>query len=381
MPVSDQETVALGRCPRYHPQEVRFGLQQILEPFGGIDALIRPGQKVLLKPNLLSAASPAEAVTTHPLILRVMTELIHERGGKVFIGDSPGNDSQEKAHHICGIQEVIEQTGAEALDFSNTIHKQVQGYREWNIPLAADLDQVDMVINMAKLKTHSLTGLTAAVKNIYGCVPGKNKVRFHFEYPLPGDFSRLLLDVYYAVKPAFSIIDAVIAMEGTGPRRGNPRRVGLLMASPNALALDNVAANVVGFRSDQVTTLAAAGELNLPGSVFSAISVRGVKLEKCRLTDFDKGPVSNGRLSRLIALLPFARIRNLFAGRRPYPRVNKDLCSGCGVCYETCPAQVIDFTGSIPDIDLDGCIRCYCCQEFCARGAIELNNTKRFFLL
>ncbi len=377
MPVSDQETVALVRCSRYHPQEVRSGLVQSLDYFGGIGALVRPGQKVLLKPNLLSAAPPAEAVTTHPLILKVMTELIHEAGGKVYIGDSPGHDSQEKAHHICGIQEVIEETGAGVIDFSDTVYRKVRGFKERNIPLAAELDQVDIIINVAKLKTHSLTGLTAAVKNIYGCVPGKSKARFHFEYPLPRDFSKFLLDVYYAVKPSFSIIDAVIAMEGAGPRRGKPRQLGLLMSSPNALALDNVAASVVGFRSNQVATLAAAGELRLPGSDLSAISVRGVKPEECRIADFDKGPASSGRLDRLIALFPIARIRDILTNRRPYPRINSDLCNGCGVCHENCPAQVIDFTASIPDIDFDGCIRCYCCQEFCARGAIEFIKAKK----
>ncbi len=376
MPVSSRETVALARCLHYHPQEVRHGLQKVMQPFGGIETLVKPGQKVLLKPNLLSAAPPAEAVTTHPLVLKVMTELIHEAGGKVFIGDSPGSDSQEKAHQVCGVQEVVQETGAEPLFFSKVNYKKVRGYRLWNIPLAAELDQMDIIINMAKLKTHSLTGMTAAVKNVYGCVPGKTKGRYHFEYPLPADFSRLLIDVYLAVKPAFSIIDAVIAMEGAGPRGGKPRQLGLLMASCNAVALDNVAASVIGFRSEHVSTLSVAGELKLSGSDLSAITVRGLQLEDCRVSDFDKGPASKGSLGRLVALFPVARLRNIIINRRPYPRIDSDLCNGCGVCYENCPAQVINFIGSIPDINFDGCIRCYCCQEFCSKSAIKLTKTK-----
>lgn len=370
----ETETVTLAYCRRYHPQTVRHGLEQLLEPYGGIGALVKPGQKALLKPNLLAAAAPAEAVTTHPLVIKVLTELIQEAGGKVYIGDSPGNDRQEEAHRIAGLQKVIDDTGAEMLLFKRVKEVKVNGFRERIIPLAAELDQVDLVINVAKLKTHALTGLTAAVKNVYGCVAGKHKKRFHLEHPLPLDFSHLLIDVYLAVKPAFSIIDAVVAMEGNGPRRGKPRQVGLLMASPSAVALDSAAAEIIGFRPEQVATVAAARKLKLPGSNLSDVQIRGLSLEDCRVKDFDRGPAASGTVSGLIANFPLAWFSNMIYARRPYPRVDSKLCNGCGVCFENCPAQVIDFSKSIPDLDQYNCIRCYCCQELCAQGAIKLEK-------
>ncbi len=372
MPALNKEIVTIARCNRYDPGEVRAALEQLFSPYGGITTLIGSGKRVLLKPNLLAAAAPVETVTTHPTIVKVMAEMVQEAGNRVYIGDSPGYDAQEKAHRLSGLEEVINATGAEALYFSDPVYKKIEGFRLWEVPLAAELNQVDLVINLAKLKTHSLTGMTAAVKNIYGCVPGTIKARFHFEYPLPKDFSRLLLDVYFAVRPVFSLIDAVVAMEGAGPRKGRPRQVGLLMGAPCANALDLVAAAVIGFFPEQVSTLAAAKELKLKGSNLNSISVRGVSLEDCRVKDFDRGPASSGRFSRMLALFPFARIKDFIAARRPYPRIKVELCSGCRACNEACPAQAIGFKGLIPDIDEKNCIRCYCCQEFCSEGAIEL---------
>lgn len=366
--------VSLSECKRYHPQTLRQALQQLLEPFNGIGAIVEQGQKVLLKPNLLAAAPPADAVTTHPLVIKVLTEMIQEVGGKVLIGDSPGSDGQEEAHRISGLQQVIAETGAEMLLFRTTKKVKVNGFKERTIPLTAEIDQADLIINVAKLKTHALTGLTAAVKNTYGCVAGNYKRRFHLEHPLPLDFSRLLIDVCMAVKPAFSIIDAVIAMEGAGPRRGKPRRVGLLMASPNAVALDSVAAEVAGFLPEQVATVAAARMLNLPGSNLADIKIAGLLLEECRVSDFDKGPAGSGKVSRLIANFPLTLFRNMLYARRPYPSVDGMLCNGCGICMDNCPAQVIELSDGTPDIDLYNCIRCYCCQELCSQGAFKLER-------
>ncbi len=372
MDLNNQETVALARCPRYRSRDVRFKLEELLEPLGGVKKIVAPGQNVLLKPNLLSAAPPAEAVSTNPVIMKEMSKLVKEAGGRVFIGDSPGVDAQEKAHRICGMQEVIEETGAEELILSEPVKLEVNGYARKVLPLASELGRMDVIINMAKLKTHSLTGMTAAVKNIYGCIPGTTKARLHVEHPLPRDFSRLLIDVYCAVKPALSVIDAIIAMEGAGPRRGRPRQVGLLMASSNAVALDTVAAYLLGFRPDQVGTVAAARELGLPGADLPGIRIKGEMLEDCRVSNFDLGPAAAGGWSRLAAVFPVARIRNFVAGRRPYPQPSEELCTGCGICRENCPAQVIALENKVPEVETGGCIRCYCCLEFCPEGAFNL---------
>jgi uncharacterized protein (DUF362 family)/Pyruvate/2-oxoacid:ferredoxin oxidoreductase delta subunit len=372
LPEKNVDTVALVRCRRYDPDEVYNSLKELFDHCGGLAEMVRPGQKVLLKPNLLAAAKPTEAVTTHPAIIKALSLMLIELGAEVLVGDSPGNDKTETALRVSGLLEAAEEVGAKTVNFTQGENKEFIGFKKRMLPLAAELNQVDLVFNVGKLKTHSLTGLTGAVKNIYGCVVGRQKARYHLEHPLPSDFSRLLLDVYLAVKPVFSIIDAVIAMEGPGPRRGRPRQLGLLMASKNAIALDNVAAAITGFDTDQVTTLAAAKEVLLSGVDLAAIDIKGLTLEECRVTDFDRGPAASGKITGLLTRFPFAWLRNLLENRRPYPHINTLNCNGCGVCFEHCPARVISFCGDIPDIDLKQCIRCYCCAEFCSQGAIDL---------
>ncbi len=369
-----QLTVAIEKCSLYNLQTVRRSLIQLLDRLGGIKSLVSPGQNVLLKPNLLSAASPVEAVSTHPVVMQAMVEIVMEAGGNVYLGDSPGSDSQEKAMQVCGMKAVIEKTGAQYLTFSDNTGVEVNNYKKRIIPLASTLAQMDLIINMGKLKTHAFTGMTGGVKNVFGCVVGAKKARFHLDYPLPLDFSRLLIDVYLAVKPSLTILDAVIAMEGTGPRRGRPRQVGLLVASPCAVALDRVVAEITGFYPEEVTTLVAASELGLPGTELSEVRLEGISLEEARVSGFDKGPAAGGKLSRLVALFPVARIRDMLSARRPYPRVNPEICTACAVCRDNCPAQVIEIADALPVIDHKSCIRCYCCQEFCAYGAIDLTG-------
>ena len=367
-----EQIVSIVRCKRYHPETVRNSFKELLEPWGGIGTFVKPGQKVLLKPNLLAAAKPEEAVTTHPVIMKAMAELVQGSGGRVLIGDSPGRDDAELTYRVTGMQAVAEETGAQLIKFDRFLQKDYDGIRKRKLELAAALEQVDLVINMAKLKTHPLTGLTGAVKNTYGCIVGPKKAKMHFEYPLPGDFSRLLIDVFMAVRPVLSVIDAVIAMEGTGPRRGKPRNTGLIMASPDGFALDRTAAAVVGFKTEQVTTLAAAKEESIPGMNLPEIKIRGLTLEDSLIDHFDPGASTSGKLSRLVSRFPLAWVKGIIDRRRPFPRFDPQSCTGCGICMEECPAQIISLDGGIPDLELDSCIRCYCCMEFCPQGAIDL---------
>lgn len=374
MQIDKNALVSIARCKRYHPDTVREALIDLLEPWGGIGFLVKPGQKVLLKPNLLAAARPEEAVTTHPAVISALAKLVQEAGGLVLIGDSPGSDNPQVVYKTTGMQAAADETNSELVLFDRINKKDYDSNgNKSGFELADALKQVDVIINVAKLKTHPLTGLTAAVKNTYGCIAGKKKGRMHYEHPLPRDFSRVLLDVYLAVKPYFSIIDAVIALEGIGPRRGKPRNTGFLMASSNAVALDTVAAEITGFKPNQVTTLNAAREKSLFGTNLSELQIMGLTLRESRIRNFDKGTSSAGKIGSLVARFPYAWFRGWRERRRPYPQINEKFCNSCGICEDNCPAQIITINEGIPDIDLDCCIRCYCCGEFCPQGAVKLD--------
>ncbi|MGM0652518.1 MAG: DUF362 domain-containing protein [Bacillota bacterium] len=366
-------TVSINRCSSYHLQTVTKSLTELFKPWNGISYFIKPGQKILLKPNLLAATEPEEAVTTHPVIIKALAILIQGVKGIVYIGDSPGVDDLDLVFSKTGMKKVAEETNSTIIRFDHNKNKDYYiNSDHQKYELASILDEMDLVINTAKLKTHPLTGLTAAVKNTYGCIVGKKKARLHVEHPMPLDFSKLVLDVYLAVKPGLSIIDAVISMEGVGPRSGNPRHTGLLMASPNAIALDRAAVEITGFSIDQVPPLVSARKRGLRGTYLNDFALKGLSLEESKIKNFNRGIAAGGSIRRLAANFPLARLRDWMKNRRPYPEIDKKQCINCGQCVKACPAQIIISGYPIPDINYDSCIRCYCCREFCPEGAIVL---------
>ncbi len=366
-------TVSITRCNSYHLQTVLESFTELFKPWDGISYFVKPGQKVLLKPNLLAAARPEEAVTTHPVIIKALAIMVQEAKGIVHIADSPGTDDPDLVYRKTGMKGVAEETSSTLIRFDHNTNKDyyINSDHE-KFKLASTLDQMDLVINVAKLKTHPLTGLTAAVKNTYGCIVGKKKALLHVEHPLPKNFSRLVLDVYLAVKPELSIIDAVVSMDGVGPRNGNPRHTGLLLTSPNAVAIDRTAAEITGFTIEEVPTLSAAREKGLTGTDLKEVTIKGLSLEESKIENFNKGLAAGGNIGRLAANFPLARFRDWARNRRPYPSIDKKRCINCGKCVKDCPAQIIIAGQTIPDIDHSSCIRCYCCREFCPEGAIIL---------
>lgn len=370
-----KEKVSLVRCHSYSPAVVRESLAELLRPWGGMTCFVGRGRRVLLKPNLLTAAAPEEAVTTHPAVVLALAGAVREAGGIPVVGDSPGRFSLERVCEAAGLADPLRKAGVELLPLDRAAERTLGGRTGRTVPLAAALEEVDAVINIPKLKTHSLTGLTGAVKNTYGCVVGRAKAHLHREYPLAGSFAHLLLDIYLAVKPVLHVADAVVVMEGPGPRAGRPRAAGFLLASPSGVALDTVAAVLTGFLPGEVTTLAAARERKIPGAMPGQVQVEGLPLEECVLPNFDRGAVPGRNLASLLWRFPFSWFKNRQEKSRPFPRI-RETCTGCGTCLEHCPPQVMRVEGGRACIELERCIRCYCCQELCPQKCIDLVSAK-----
>ena len=372
----DPYTVSLTPCQSYDLEEVRTALQTVLEPLGGLAAFVRPGDRVLIKLNLLSSNDPSAAVTTDPALVRVVVEEVQRLRGTPLVGDSPGGRntlaSYQSLLNRTGIARVIEETGCESVFFDDqTVERssdQTKTYRRFTV--AAVVDQVDVVITLPKLKTHQLTMMTGAVKVLYGFIPGVAKAAYHLSTGNNiGQFAELLLDLHQVVPPTLVIMDAVVGMEGTGPSHGTPRAIGLLFAGTSSPAIDFVAGSVIGFDPLCLPTVREAAERGIGPSSFDQITIAGPDPAQFIITDFKK-PSSMG-LERIPPFVLSCARRVL--GTRPV--VDRARCTRCGTCRDNCPPEAITMTGgAYPVIDLNGCISCFCCQELCPAGAIEVKK-------
>lgn len=360
--------VSIDRCGSYNKGEVRDALHLVL---GKIDAGTSfKGKRVLVKPNLLGAFPPSEAVTTHPVIVEAVVECIRDNGGSPVVGDSPGGSplNAEKVFQVTGMLDMAERTGVELINLGNSgtawININSKFFRK--ICIAKPVMEVDCIISLPKFKTHELTTFTGAVKNIFGVVPGNLKSDFHRKAQRPLELSETMVDLFAAVKPQLSIMDAVVGMEGDGPSAGTPRKIGYIMASNDAVALDAVCVEMMGLRWDSVDTVRIAAKKGLGEGDISNIEILGPVLGELRLKDFILPQATY--IER--ALYNWSYSISTYDWLKP--RVEEKECTGCATCYQTCPVDAIEMADSIPSFDYEKCIRCYCCQELCPEHAIEL---------
>lgn len=357
--------VSVAECRAYDPEAVRSAVEKALAPLGGIARFVRPGMRVLLKPNLVSSAPLERAVTTHPALVRAVAEMVQEAGGEVWIGDSPAGPAGREVRlwHRAGLTDVADATGARLVPFDRAVWREVGG-RDY--PIAAPVLEADLVISLPKLKTHTLTLYTGAIKNLFGTVPGTRKREIHFRAPGLPDFSRALVDVLELVRPRLTIVDGVWGQEGNGPGSGGtPRLYGCLAASEDPVALDRVLSGAMGCRRGDVLHLEEAAARGLGEGDPARIRVVG----DTHVLDF--GPV---RLPGVHRWLRFPVPRWLAAplrrATRRRPRITDPAsCIGCGQCAEACPREAIA-PGKPPRFDLERCIGCMCCAEICPQGIL-----------
>ena len=249
-------SVSILKCKNYEEAEVVQIMNKLLNSIG-LDKIT--GKKILLKPNILYAAQPEKAVTTHPTVLKAVIKYMQKGGNTVVVGDSPAFQNQEAAASKAGLKQVADQCGVQWQDFTQTaVIPAPEGKLVKSFQLASTLNEVDIVISLCKMKTHSLMYYTGAMKNLFGLVPGLSKSALHLRFPDRDNFAQMIVDLNLAVKPNYAIMDAIVGMEGPGPGSGKPRQVGLLLASDNVLALDMTAARIMGYKPETLPILSQA---------------------------------------------------------------------------------------------------------------------------
>ena len=362
-------TVSLIRCHTYDHDRVRAAVTEAVDALGGFGAYVSAGETVLVKPNMLVGAAPDKHVSTHPEVVRAVVRGCQAVGAEVWVGDSPGFGDPARVAERCGIMDVCRETGARFTPLSEPVVTSYPAGRSVkSFALARPVVEAHRVISVAKFKTHGLMLYTGAVKNLYGCVAGLEKVRMHMTYQSPARFAAMLIDLYGAISPDLSIVDAIVGMEGAGPRSGDPREVGLIMAGADGFDVDLAATAVMGVAPEQVPLLAAREKTDRAAMLPELLNVLGVPLAEARVEGF--------RIPPHLHATNLPKWAEDF-GRRwttAKPVVIPDLCVACGICRDACPAGAIRIEDKRAWIDDEKCIRCYCCQEMCPQAAIKLRR-------
>lgn len=321
-------------------------------------------KKVLVKPNLLGPFPPERGVTTDPRVISaIVQELKKCKPKDIVVGDNSGSIHFDpfKIAKITGILDASDEC------YSNIAREVVEVKVESEfieeLFISRMVKEADYVINVPKFKTHSLTTITGAIKNMFGIIPGGKKAKLHSFTRSIKEFAELLVDIYQIRIPDLNIMDAIIGMEGAGPTNGKTRIINKIISSDNGVSLDSVMAAMMGLKPDTIELLQVAKERNLGETDISNIIVDG----ELKVISGFKTP-NNGILQR-IGKTAIPHIFNFAAVK---PIVNHKKCKICKRCIEVCPVSAMNLTDKFPEADRKKCISCFCCDEHCPYGAIIL---------
>ncbi|MDD5618441.1 MAG: DUF362 domain-containing protein [Candidatus Omnitrophica bacterium] len=359
--------VALVKCRTYNSREVDGAVEKALDLLGGIESIIKPNSKVLIKPNLLTDSAPEDCITTHPQVVESVISLVKKTNADIYVGDSPGVIGQkidvDRVYEKTGMKESCKRQNVKLAYFDKAVLKN-------NIPVADWIGNCDYIINVPKFKTHGLTTLTGAIKNLFGLVMGVHKTKIHKDYFKVHAFSNRVVDVFELAKPALNIVDGIVAIEGDGPGSSGTRKdVGLIAASQDAVAIDSVLAAIMGLFPKDILTTKEAARRNLGESDIEKIDMLGENLGEFADNNF-KLP----SLSIIYSMPEFLfNIAKKFVWHKMY--VCRNLCKSCGRCIGVCPVGAVSFKKNKAFIDYKKCILCACCQEICPYKSIIVQRS------
>jgi uncharacterized protein (DUF362 family)/Pyruvate/2-oxoacid:ferredoxin oxidoreductase delta subunit len=357
--------VSFLRCDSYE-RDLEEKIRELLLPLGGAKAFLSRGPNVLIKPNLLTDRDPDKAVTTHPALVRAVIRVFKAAGASVCVADSPASAVKiEKVFEKSGFARLCREEQVPLLNVEKAGAVTFQE-KDISFSIAKPFLDANLLINMPKVKTHSMTMLTAGVKNLYGTIPGYQKMHLHKMHPKPPEFGRLIAHIYTRVAPRLTIADAIVGMQGDGPTAGTPAQLGFLAASDSAAALDFALCRILKIKPRAVPYLA---ELYRRSPDVAKWESAGVSPDDLVPASFELPSTLRARLIPrwLVRLLePFVWIR---------PQFN-DSCIQCGRCAESCPVNAIKIPkGRKPELSPELCIACCCCHEICPAKAITMGQS------
>ena len=367
--------VKVSLCDEYNKEKIREIIRAHFASLG-ITSQDLAGKKIAIKPNLVAAKEPEAAVTTHPSVIEATYDVLRELGATdVILAESPGGPytpvTLGHIYKVTGISEMAERAGLSLnLDTSFCKSSFSEGKKLKSFDVITPIAEADVIVNICKLKTHSLTGLSCAVKNLFGVIPGTLKIEMHAAYGKLSDFSEMLVDLNLTLardKKLISVCDGIVSMEGNGPTNGTPVKTGVILSSCSTFALDIAAERFVGTEGETVYLDIGAERLSIPRSCPDGVLDQAKPCHPLERPDSKAGS--------LLRNLP-----NYFGGSlarflEPKPRISVDRCIGCGKCMGLCPQKTIEIIKKkgrrVARIKEKNCIRCYCCQELCPSAAVD----------
>lgn len=357
--MKNTEKVAIVRCKNYSQKEVD---RVIEKAFSLIDFKFKKNIKVLIKPNVVGCFPKKQiATTTNPAIIESICKILKKNNCKIFIGDSPFTNA-ENSFKASGIDKIAEKYGKLVIFEQDKLieikDRHAKVLKKFEV--AKILKDVDLIINVPKLKTHVLTKYTGAIKNLYGTIPGGLKQRLHNQAHGDEKFSNILVDIYQNIKPDLNIMDAVIGMEGEGPTSGDAKKVGLILASKNGIALDIVGSKIIGYAPEEISVIKEAVKRKL----YPNYSFKVVGINKLPIINFKK-PTTHQKSDTK------KNLKELFKEKPIICDTKK--CVRCGLCMRHCPGKAIKMT-PYPVVERKKCIRCFCCIEICPQDAMMLKQ-------
>ena len=380
-------------CKTYEKENIKQIIYQIFSTQSFLSKL-NTLNTVLLKPNLLGPYSPEKGITTHPEFIAAVIEILKDYNIKISLSDSPGGTIKYRSVlQKCGILDLAERYNFEIIDPANSgiskFIKSTSGRQmtDGNIEyiISKPFVECEALINLPKLKTHTLTLFTGAIKNCYGTVPGLAKSNYHRIAPNPTEFAKIIVDIYAIIKDkiVFNLMDGVIGMDGDGPSSGDTKNFGVILGSSDAVALDFCASRMIGYKPNKIPTILFASEksgislqnIKLTGDFEENFTLKNVSIRRSKITNLILGGLSK----------PFKGIfQKLFW---MHPDFLPEKCTKCGNCAKSCPVSALTISSvsagpspdgnefTIPQLDREKCILCLCCIEMCPESAVYMKKS------
>ncbi len=365
--------VSIVKQADYNSSGIHKSLKKSLSYLGGLENLIQPGSHVFVKINHLSPPSPPEkAIVTHPAFTREVLLMLKQFDVNITVGDDI-QSKDEDGFLVSGHRHVCNELGVRLLNLKEEGFREVscRGELLKKVFISPLVLEADFILNLPKLKTHSFTVFTGAVKNMFGVIPHGFRHRYHRQFIKNDVFSQMLVDIYSCVPPHLTIMDGIVAMEGEGPSTGRRKNVGVIIASEDAVAVDAVASKITGFNPMNIYTTQDAHERGLGIGQTEDIEIVGENIHDVEVRDFMHSAVAIGLFRRKLPSFLYAYIQNELT---LIPEIITKKCTACLECVNICPRGAAKFEEDLVWIDKNLCIHCMCCHEVCRFEAIKLKH-------